>query len=162
MVFFMSLAFLIFDPNWPFCKGYGLCLGCSLCNIADFQNCLIFRMFGVFFFFFLRFFAQCNSNVIVKLAFLFLTQTDHFARTIAFPWAIAFAWCDFQNCLISRIFGVFLALFAQNNCSLFVECFFACLWHFSFLIWTEHFAKTIAFVWAGPFCVAARRFFKVF
>ena len=38
----MFLWILIFDPNWPFCPGY------SLCTMADFQNRLISRIFGVF------------------------------------------------------------------------------------------------------------------
>ena len=29
--------------------------------------------------------------------------------------------------------------------------FFACLWHFSFLTHTDHFAKPIAFAWAIAF-----------
>ena len=42
MVFGMFWAILIFDPNWPFCKGY------TLCKMADFQNRLISRILGVF------------------------------------------------------------------------------------------------------------------
>ena len=30
IVFRMFLAFLVFDPNWPFWKGYSLCMGHSL------------------------------------------------------------------------------------------------------------------------------------
>ena len=38
---------------------------------------------------------------------------------------------DFQNALISPIFGVFFErFFAQNNSKVLVECFFACFWHF--------------------------------
>ena len=71
---------LIFDPNWPFCKAY------SLCAMADFQNRLISRIFGVFSSGFShrtsliwlnnRFFA-CFSE------FEFLTQTDHFVKAFA-------------------------------------------------------------------------------
>ena len=42
MDFDMFLEILIFDPKWGFCKGY------SLCMMADFQNGLISRIFGVF------------------------------------------------------------------------------------------------------------------
>ena len=35
-------VFLIRDPNLPFCKGF------SLCKMAEFQICLISRIFGVF------------------------------------------------------------------------------------------------------------------
>ena len=38
----MFFWILIFDPNWPFCPGY------SLCTMANFQNHLISRIFGVF------------------------------------------------------------------------------------------------------------------
>ena len=58
--------------------------------MADFQNCLTSRIFGV-----------CSSRflhrptlVFLKNVFshvLFLTQTYHFAKDIAFAWAIAFA-----------------------------------------------------------------------
>ena len=38
----MFFLILIFDPNWPFCRGY------SLCTMTDFQNRLMSRIFGVF------------------------------------------------------------------------------------------------------------------
>ena len=57
---------------------------------------------------------------------------------------------DFQNFLISRIFGVlFERFFAQNNSNVLVECFFACFWHFSFLAQTDHFAKAICSLYVG-------------
>ena len=41
---------------------------------------------------------------------------------------------DFQNGVISRIFGVFWSdFFAQNNCKLFVEWILTCFWNFNFL-----------------------------
>ena len=42
MDFDMFFGILIFDPKWGFCKGY------SLCMMADFENGLISRIFGVF------------------------------------------------------------------------------------------------------------------
>ena len=42
MDFDMFFGILIFDPKWGFCMGY------SLCMMADFQNGLISRIFGVF------------------------------------------------------------------------------------------------------------------
>ena len=42
MDFDMFFGILIFDPKWGFFKGY------SLCTMADFQNGLISRIFGVF------------------------------------------------------------------------------------------------------------------
>ena len=41
-VFDMFFGILIFDPKLGFCMGY------SLCIMADFQNALISRLFGVF------------------------------------------------------------------------------------------------------------------
>ena len=41
MDFDMFFGILIFDPNWGFYMGY------SLCMMADFQNALICRIFGV-------------------------------------------------------------------------------------------------------------------
>ena len=61
---------------------------------------------------------------------------------------------DFQNRLISRIFGVFSSgFFAQNNSNVLVDWFFACFWHFQFLTQTDHFAKATAFAWAIAFGV---------
>ena len=44
-VFRMFLAYLIFNPNYPFCMGYSLCL---LAICGHFQNALIFRILAVF------------------------------------------------------------------------------------------------------------------
>ena len=41
MDFDMFFGILIFDPKWGFCMGY------SLCMMADFENALISRIFGV-------------------------------------------------------------------------------------------------------------------
>ena len=42
MDFDMFFGILIFEPKSGFCMGY------SLCMMADFQNALISRLFGVF------------------------------------------------------------------------------------------------------------------
>ena len=39
--FDMFFGILIFEPKWGFCMGY------SLCMMADFENALIFGVFGV-------------------------------------------------------------------------------------------------------------------
>ena len=61
--------------------------------MADFQNRVISRILG--FFFFDRSFAQNNSNMDVESfvacfwQFYLLTQTDHFAKAVAFArWPI--------------------------------------------------------------------------
>ena len=62
--------------------------------MADFQNRLIYRIFGVFSSCFLH---RTTLNVLLEgvfacfLHFYFLNQTDHFAKAIAFAWATAFA-----------------------------------------------------------------------
>ena len=87
----MLLAFLYFNPKSAFCQGYNIARGCSLCNEAEFQKCVISRILSVFLDRF--FFAQNDSNVLVLCVFAsfwhfkFLTQTNHFARAIAFAWA---------------------------------------------------------------------------
>ena len=53
---------------------------------------------------------------------------------------------DFQNGLISRIFGVFSSgFFAQNNSHVLLESFLARFWPFEIVTQTDHFAKSIAF-----------------
>ena len=55
---------------------------------------------------------------------------------------------DFQNCLISRTFGVFWSsFFAHNKCNVLVEWFFACFWQILFFTQSDQFAKVIAFAW---------------
>ena len=86
-------------------------MGYSLCKIGDFKNLCHFSNICCFF---ERFFPQNDLNVLIEWFFAcswhfqFLTQTDNFAKAIAFAWAIAFARSAILKiCLISRIFGVF-------------------------------------------------------
>ena len=59
---------------------------------------------------------------------------------------------DFQNRVISRIFGVFSSgFFAQNKSSVLIDMFFACFYTFYFLTQTDHFAKPMVFAWAIAF-----------
>ena len=122
MVFRMFFAFLIFDPNWPFCIGY------SLCKMADFENCLISRIFGVFLSRFCTEQLYCSCRMVFHMFLAFLIFDPNW------PFCMGYSLCkmaDFQNSLISRIFGVFSAIFfTQNNSIVFVERFFACFWHF--------------------------------
>ena len=117
----MFLAILIFDLNWPFCKVY------SLCKMVHFQNAIICRIFG----FFERLFAQNNSNVLVESFFAcfwpfqFMTQTESFAKSIAFArWPIfkmlsfleylVISWAVFcteqLKCTRRVVFRMFLAI----------------------------------------------------
>ena len=50
---------------------------------------------------------------------------------------------DFQNGLISWIYGIFLQrFFAQNNSNVILESFFSRFWPFEFLTQTDRFAKS--------------------
>ena len=81
MDFDMFFGILIFDPNPGFCKAY------TLCMMADFQNGLICGIFSVFP---SRFYEQNKSKRFVEwiltcfLEFKFLTQSEDFAKPIAF------------------------------------------------------------------------------
>ena len=76
--------FLFFDPNSVFCMGHSLCI---VAMFGHFQNALIFRILTRFS---STFFAMNNLNVFVETffacfrQFYFLTQTEYFARAIAF------------------------------------------------------------------------------
>ena len=75
--------------------------------------------------------------------FYFLTQTDHFAKAIAFalwPFFQFSTWSQFSNirCFLDPFF-------AYNVYNALVEPFFASFRQFYFLTQTDHFAKAIAF-----------------
>ena len=70
---------------------------------------------------------------------MFIIATG-FAKTISFA-----KMADFQNCLISGIFGVFSSIFfVQNDFNVVEVSFFSCFWQLKFLSPTDHFAKDIA------------------
>ena len=99
-----------------------------------------------------RFFAHDNFNVVVQsffapfCHFYILTQTDHFAKAMAFARAIHLRdapflkWPHFSN-----IWCFFERFFAQNNFNILVEWIFACFSQFYLLTQADHFAKAIAF-----------------
>ena len=125
MLFWM----LIFDQNWPFCQGY------SLCTMADFQNRLISRIFGVFLSGFMhrttlmwlkkRFsHAFLNFNFWPKLIILPRLEPSHdgrFSKSSHF-WNI---WCFLKRFV------------AQNNSNVIKESFF--FFEFYFLTHNEYF-----------------------
>ena len=123
MVFRMFFSFLICDPKSLFCNGCRLCMGYSLCKMADFQFSLISLICGVFF---EPFFAQNNFNVLVEWFFAsfwhlkFLTPTDHFAKAIAFArWPI-FKLVSFLEYVVffsNRFLHRTTLIFSQNGFS---------------------------------------------
>ena len=75
--------------------------------------------------------------------FYFLTQSDHFAKAIAFA-----LWPFFQFSKSSHFSNINCFLepfFASNICNVLMEKFSACLRPFYFLTQTDYFAKAIAF-----------------
>ena len=86
----------IFDPNWLFCKGY------SRCMMADFQNRLISRTFCVFSIGFLHRTSLTWLKIVFCMffEFEFLTQTDYFAKAIAFAWWPIFKIVSFLEYLV--------------------------------------------------------------
>ena len=112
----MFFWILIFDPNSPFCQGY------SLCTMADFQNRLISGKFGVFSeaVDFAQILPQLYRPVRDKESFLM--QAVFFTELLIFdpnwPFCQGYSLCtmaDFQNRLISGIFGVFSSGFLHRT-----------------------------------------------
>ena len=93
----MFFRILIFDQNGPFWQVY------SLCKIADFQNDVIFGIFGIFS---SGFFAHNYFKVLVEsisscfLELFFLTQTDHFGKAIGFGKWLIFKMVSFLEYLV--------------------------------------------------------------
>ena len=111
----MFLAFLICEPNWPFCKAYSLYMGSSLGKMADFQKRLISSIFGVFL-----------SGFLQRTTLMWLNNRFSHVFSIFDLWAkltilqtlyslyMGYSlrkMADFQKRLISQIFGVFLSGF---------------------------------------------------
>ena len=114
IVFRMIFWILIFDPNWPFCQGY------SLCTMADFHNCHISLIFGIFSSGFLHRTTLMwlkNRSLHVFLNFNFLPKLtilprhdDRFSKSSHF----SNIWCFLKR------------FYAQNNSNVIKESFFAC------------------------------------
>ena len=112
MVFRMFLAFLIFDPNWPFCKGYRLCMGYSLCKMVDFQTCPISWIFGVF----SSGFSHRTTLIFIYNDFSHVFGIFNFWPNLTtlckgYRLCMGYSLCkmtDFQTCLISEIFDHFV------------------------------------------------------
>ena len=119
----MFLAFLIFDPNWPFCKGYSLCI---VAIFANFQNGLIFRILAVFW---SRFFY--NTTVMCFYG-RFLHAFRNFNLDPNWPLCKGYSLCivavfaNFKNGLLSEILAVFWSRFFHNTT---VMCFYSCFSH---------------------------------
>ena len=81
-VFRMFFSISIFDPNWPFCKGYSPCI---IAHFSDFKTQVILPTLGVFGVDFCLEHFFCGSRVVFCMFFniQFLTEIHHFAKAIA-------------------------------------------------------------------------------
>ena len=105
MIFSSFLAFLIFDPNWPFCKGYSFCI---VANLGDFQNIPIFQILGVFFIA-----VSCTTQLSSGRRIVFSTFLAFFIFDPNRPFCKGSSLCvvvnsgHFQNALIFGILVIF-------------------------------------------------------
>ena len=114
----MFFWILIFDPNSPFCQGY------RVCTMADFQNRLISGIFGVFSSGFLhRTTLMWLKNVFLNFNFSHVFLNFKIFAVLSSgdpnsPFCQGYRLCtmaDFQNRLISGIFGVFSSGFLHRT-----------------------------------------------
>ena len=119
----MLFAILIFDPNWPLCKGYSLC---TVAIFANFQNGLISQILAAFWSRFLHKTSLMCLRVFYRmfLAFLIFDPNRPFCKGYSFCIVPIFA--NFQNGLIFRILAVFWSRFLHNTT---VMCFYSCFSH---------------------------------
>ena len=92
---------------------------------------------------------MCCRNVFsfFFLHFSFLSQSDHFAKAIAFAKWPFFG--NFQNGLIFRALAVFSSRFLHRTTAMCCRDVFSMFFffHFSFLTQSVDFTKAIAFTW---------------
>ena len=114
--------------------------------MANFQNRFISRIFDVFSRGFLhRTTLMLLQNVFFARLwhFLFFNQSEHFAKALAFAWAIAFArWPISKIVSFFEYLVFFECFFPQNNTNV------VSVWFFALFL---HFAKATAFAWAMAF-----------
>ena len=104
IVFGTSLGFLIFDPNWSFCKGYSFCV---VANFSHFQNALIFGKLGVFWSGVFSKQVSCCRRIVfcTFLAFLIFDRNRPFCKGCS-PCVVA-NFGHYQSAPIFRILGAF-------------------------------------------------------
>ena len=119
----------------PFCKGYSLCMHYILCKMADLENFLNSRIYGVFASGFLHRQLLCSCGIVFRMFLGFLIFDPNWPLCKGYSLCLCYSLCkvvDFQNCLISRIFGVFWAVFWTDNSYVLVELFFDVFGIFNF------------------------------
>ena len=125
----MFLWILIFDPNWPFCRRY------SLRTMADLQNRLMSRIFGVL-----------SSGFLHRTTLMWLkNRSSHVFLNFNFwPKLTISPRHDGRFSKLSYFSNIWCFLkwlFAENNYNVIKESFFTCFSQFYFLTQTDHFVK---------------------
>ena len=124
MDFDMFLEVLIFEPKW------GVCMGYSLCMMADFQNALISGIFRVFWAVFCteQLWMICTMDFDLFLWVLFFKPKWGFFMGYSICMMVAF-----QNAFISGIFLVFWSGFLhRTTLNDFYNGFWHVFWNFNF------------------------------
>ena len=123
----MFFLILNFDPYWLFCKVY------SLCMMADFQNRLISRIFGVFSsgFFYTTTLIWLKNN----LSYFFWILIFHPNWLFHQGYSLCMM-ADFENRLISTIFGVLSSGFMHRTTLIWLKNRFSHVF-LNFNFWTK-------------------------
>ena len=111
MVFCTFMAFLIFEPNWPFCMGYSPCI---LANFGHFENAVIFRILGVFCSGFFPT-TTCGRTIVFRTFLAFLIVDTNWPFCMGYSPCIVANFGHFQNAVIFRILGVFWSGFLRRT-----------------------------------------------
>ena len=123
MVFRMFLAFLIFDPNWPICKGFARAIVFARWPI--FQTCVISLIFNWYFLesFFGTEQLYCSYRMVFRMFFAFLSFDPNWRFCKRYSLCMVYSFCkvaNSQTCLISPMFGVFSSHFLHRTTLLFL------------------------------------------
>ena len=106
MDFDMFFGILTFEPKWGFYMGY------SLCMMADFQNAVISPIFCFFWSGFLHRTTVNFCTMDFDMFFGILTFEPKWGFCMGYSLCMM---ADFQNAVISRIFGVFWSGFLHRT-----------------------------------------------
>ena len=112
IVFRTFLAYLIFDPNWPFCMGYSPCI---VANFGHFQNGVIFRMLGDFWSSFLDTRTLIWFTIVFRTFLAYLIFDPKWVICMGYSPCIVANFGRFQNSLIFGILGVFWSGFWKQQ-----------------------------------------------
>ena len=108
----MLFANLIFDPNWPLCKGHSLCM---LAIFANFQNGLISQILPAFWSRFSHKTSLMCLRVFYRMFLVFLIFEPNWPFCKGHSLCIVAIFANFQNGLIFRILAVFWSRFLHNT-----------------------------------------------